>query len=72
MFYTVHFTVESGAEHSAQFYAFSEEEAIKLFREDFGPNIQMDGCTEDCPVDPDEYDGQPDEMQEWHDFDPDC
>ena len=20
----------------------------------------------------DEYDGQPDEMQEWHDFDPDC
>ena len=19
-----------------------------------------------------EYDGQPDEMQEWHDFDPDC
>ena len=23
-------------------------------------------------VDDDEYDGQPDEMQEWHDFDPDC
>jgi hypothetical protein len=20
----------------------------------------------------DEYDGQPDEAQEWHDFDPDC
>jgi hypothetical protein len=20
----------------------------------------------------DDYDGQPDEMQEWHDFDPDC
>jgi hypothetical protein len=20
----------------------------------------------------DEWDGQPDEMQEWHDFDPDC
>ena len=20
----------------------------------------------------DEFDGQPDEMQEWHDFDPDC
>lgn len=20
----------------------------------------------------DEYDGQPDEMQEWHDFDPNC
>ena len=22
--------------------------------------------------DEEEYDGQPDEMQEWHDFDPDC
>ena len=22
--------------------------------------------------DMDEYDGQPDEAQEWHDFDPDC
>jgi hypothetical protein len=22
--------------------------------------------------DEDEYDGQPDEAQEWHDFDPDC
>ena len=28
-----------------------------------------------CPDedgDEDEYDGQPDEAQEWHDFDPDC
>lgn len=24
------------------------------------------------PDQDDEYDGQPDEMQEWHDFDPDC
>ena len=23
-------------------------------------------------VDDSEYDGQPDEAQEWHDFDPDC
>ena len=23
-------------------------------------------------VQADEFDGQPDEMQEWHDFDPDC
>jgi len=27
---------------------------------------------EDCAWLDDEYDGQPDEMQEWHDFDPDC
>lgn len=26
----------------------------------------------DFSVDEDEDDGQPDEMQEWHDFDPDC
>ena len=32
----------------------------------------------DCPgyaadaYNEDEYDGQPDEAQEWHDFDPDC
>ena len=33
--------------------------------------IVCDDCaafTDEC----DEYDGQPDEMQEWHDFDPDC
>ena len=29
------------------------------------------GCTEDFYM-TDEYDGQPDEAQEWHDFDPDC
>jgi hypothetical protein len=27
---------------------------------------------EDEDEEDDEYDGQPDEMQEWHDFDPDC
>lgn len=26
----------------------------------------------DGEVDEDEYDGQPDEAQEWNDFDPDC
>jgi len=28
--------------------------------------------SNDFEVDPEEYDGQPDEQQEWHDFDPDC
>ena len=27
---------------------------------------------DDEKVDNDSYDGQPDEAQEWHDFDPDC
>jgi len=26
----------------------------------------------DCDEDYEEYDGQPDEAQEWYDFDPDC
>ena len=31
-------------------------------------------CEEEEEVSPEEYewDGQPDEAQEWHDFDPDC
>lgn len=29
-------------------------------------------CWEDCWGSGDEDDGQPDEAQEWHDFDPDC
>ena len=36
---------------------------------------QNDLCQivcDDCAADEYEYDGQPDEMQEWHDFDPDC
>ena len=28
--------------------------------------------SNDFEADPNEYDGQPDEQQEWHDFDPDC
>ena len=28
--------------------------------------------TYDDPEDEEEWDGQPDEAQEWHDFDPDC
>ena len=31
-----------------------------------------DILPEDEYEDEDEYDGQPDEAQEWHDFDPDC
>ena len=32
--------------------------------DDFGPEIEIEIV--------DERDGQPDEAQEWHDFDPDC
>lgn len=33
----------------------------------------LEAYAEDADqVFPEEYDGQPDEAQEWHDFDPDC
>lgn len=44
----------------------------------FDPGVSPDGCTiqgstvESCMDFDDEDDGQPDEAQEWHDFDPDC
>ena len=31
----------------------------------------LDFMDEEYPRD-DDFDGQPDELQEWHDFDPDC
>jgi len=30
------------------------------------------GIEDYTELDSDSYDGQPDEAQEWHDFDPDC
>lgn len=50
-----------------------------LIRSDFVEEfVREDGSKylliTDCPnsVWEDDYDGQPDEAQEWHDFDPDC
>lgn len=53
----------------------SEDEALQAI-----DNGEVDPIDEDCldskiiqiDKDEDEYDGQPDEAQEWHDFDPDC
>ena len=50
---------------------------------DAGPDLNFEKIAAKigCPVDwveaeyeamMDDYDGQPDEAQEWHDFDPDC
>ena len=50
---------------------------------DAGSNLNFEEIATKigCPVDwveseydamMDDYDGQPDEAQEWHDFDPDC
>lgn len=55
----------------------NEDEAVQAIH-----NGEVDPIDEDCldseiiqidkDEDEDEYDGQPDEAQEWHDFDPDC
>jgi hypothetical protein len=75
----IHFTAEHGAEHTAKYCAETDEAAMELFREDFG-NLPVDYLTKVLGLEDDEeeyedeyeYDGQPDEAQEWHDFDPDC
>ena len=53
---------------------FSEQEPLFVLDEDFDPDPEdrdLDFMDEEYPKD-DEYNGQPDEAQEWHDFDPDC
>lgn len=35
-------------------------------------NSCIEECLDELDYYNDEYDGQPDEAQEWHDFDPDC
>lgn len=37
---------------------------------DYSYIVEEDADEED--TDKPEWDGQPDELQEWHDFDPDC
>ena len=69
--YLVRYTMEVVEEVEAD----SEEEAQQAFSELFGSPAEMvedyGTMTVEC-LSEDEYDGQPDEMQEWHDFDPDC
>jgi hypothetical protein len=36
------------------------------------PSDDTESFTDSEEDSEEEYDGQPDEMQEWHDFDPDC
>jgi len=69
--YLVRYTMEVVEEVEAD----SEEEAQQAFSELFGSPAEMVEDYGTMTVEllsEDEYDGQPDEMQEWHDFDPDC
>jgi hypothetical protein len=56
-----------------------EYDAIEKYRKDFlaqsynkEPNFGIKDDEEENKWWIDEDDGQPDEAQEWHDFDPDC
>lgn len=48
---------------------YSEQEPLFVLDEDSDPDF--DHFDEEYPHQED-WDGQPDEAQEWHDFDPDC
>ena len=37
-----------------------------------GCHFDWKGCCPECCAEPPDDDGQPDEAQEWQDFDPDC
>ena len=47
----------------------SEADVNDMFRSEF---FELHEAIFGEDNDEDEYDGQPDEAQEWHDFDPDC
>lgn len=44
----------------------------QLTREQMAEALIAQGSDPEFLLGDDEYDGQPDESQEWHDFDPDC
>lgn len=53
----------------ADLLGWMSEDEVKEFvqRNDLMPWLEDDSEDDEY-----EYDGQPDEAQEWHDFDPDC
>jgi hypothetical protein len=66
------FEKESDVEIEFHCEAEDEDHAIEQ-AENAYPGCHIDQVILDEPdFDEDDFDGQPDEMQEWHDFDPDC
>jgi len=51
--------------------AASLDDAWELVAREY-PHLDVDHIFYAFAEDDDEWDGQPDEAQEWHDFDPDC
>ncbi len=64
-------TVQEMAQHLGDDFGF-EDSTVEYIASEL--QISMDEVREildECDRDT-EWDGQPDEAQEWHDFDPDC
>jgi hypothetical protein len=56
-------------------YTETEEKKMPIDYEDMEQESRLAPWLDDASEEWDEeyeYDGQPDEMTEWHDFDPDC
>ena len=71
-FYLIQYIDEDGKDNSCTFWAEDRFEAVALFNDTYNHMEIVDVFVSVMEYDDDEPDGQPDEAQEWHDFDPDC
>ena len=71
-FYLIQYIDEDGKDNSCTFWAEDRCEAVALFNDTYNHMEIVDVFVSVMEYDDDEPDGQPDEAQEWHDFDPDC
>ena len=71
-FYLIQYIDEDGKDNSCTFWAEDRFEAVALFNDTYNHMEIVDVFVSVMEYDDDESDGQPDEAQEWHDFDPDC
>jgi hypothetical protein len=71
-FYLIQYIDEDGKDNSCTFWAEDRFEAVHLFNDTYNHMEIVDVFVSVMEYDDDEPDGQPDEAQEWHDFDPDC
>lgn len=64
--------VNAMQEDGADFLAYLSHDERRAFQELFNLCEDFMNLSEELQQDLEERDGQPDEAQEWHDFDPDC
>jgi hypothetical protein len=75
--YLIQYVDPHGEQHTEEYLAEDAEEAISMLERGWLPSAKLTiidvfmkiNGSWNAEVD---YDGQPDEAQEWHDYDPDC